>query len=335
MLFIFTADTHFDSAFFDENTAQRSGELIVNFKNTVEYAKSIGAKLIVLGGDLFDSPFPSAETSAAVRNIIASNKDLQFIAICGNHDPIHTTAFYNSVADNFYVFPETITKFEYDGVVFYGVSEKDSDYSEDKWQNFKADGKFITLSHGDFKPASLMNTGASLCLLGHIHKSEVHTLANGVKAIYCGCPAGRGFDECGPKGFYVIDSENFSFKFVQSDAKIYTEYYVDIGETENTEQLLELLQGINPKENEIARAILCGEMYTPYAIDCDRLCGLFPEFVQIKDDSKIREDFLKNAAQNTLEGEFIRILTAKLETATGEEKEKILEAIKEGVIALR
>lgn len=335
MKFIFSADAHLDSAFYGENTALRSGELICAFKMMVEYAKVSGIPLIALGGDLFDSPYPSPETVAAVKGIISANSDIQFIAVCGNHDPLRTTSFYNNPPDNMYVFPDTVTRFDYKELTFYGVSEKDSGYTADKWEGFHAEGRFITLSHGDLKPSSLVGTGACMCLLGHIHKSEIHTLANGVKAIYSGCLAGRGFDECGPKGFYVIDSDEPGCEFIQSSAKVYAEYYADISETQNIEQLLELLQGIVPNDNEIARLKLCGEVMEPFTIDCDRLCGLFPHFVQVKDESTLRTDFLKNAAENTLEGEFIRILSSKLEGASDEDRQKILDAIKEGVLALR
>lgn len=335
MLFVFIADTHFDSAFSGENSNLRNSELISAFRDSVEYAKAIGTIAVLLGGDLFDSPYPCAETAGAVRSIIASSSELQFIAICGNHDPIHKTAFYDSLPKNFYLFPDSITRYDFEGITFYGVSEKESSYSDNRWEGFRADGRFITLSHGDLYPATLAQTGAALCLLGHIHKSEVHVLSNGVSAIYSGCLAGRGFDECGAKGFYVIDSDDMSYRFIRSGAKEYAEYKVDVSETSSVEELMELLQDIVPGEKEIARAVLTGGIKEPYTIDCEKLAALFPQFAEIRDKSFVDRDVMSGINESTLEGEFIRILNAKYENADEDEKPKILEAMKQGVLALR
>ncbi len=336
MLLIFTSDTHFDSAFTNENADIRNGELIACFRQTVDYAKTIGAKAIVLGGDLFDSPYPSAEIKASVKNIISSHPDLQFIAICGNHDPLYVTSFYSDCPKNFYVFPETITAFELEDVTIYGISEKSTEENKDKWQGFRRDGKFITLSHGTLNPAHLSDSNASLCLLGHIHKSEIYTLQSGAKAIYSGCLAGRGFDECGQKGFYVIDTDDMSYKFINSSAKIYKEYSVDISGTSNTSELLEVLDGIEVSQNEIARAVLTGNISQPYTIDCEKLQGLLSKFCEIKDQSALDIDVMENINENTLEGEFIRILASELnKTKDDVLRQKILDAMKEGILALR
>ena len=336
MQFIFTADTHFSSAFGAENSQIRNGELIACFKEIINYAKENSIKLIVLGGDLFDTPYPLPEIKAAVKNIIQSNSDIQFIGICGNHDPIYKTDFYSSLPSNFYLFPEKITEFRFQDITFYGVSEQSFDQNTDKWKDFHADGKFITLSHGDLQPAIFADTGASLCLFGHIHKTQTHVLSNGVKALYCGCPAGRGFDECEQKGFYVVDSESLSFEFIKTSAKIYKEYELDISDTENINELISVLEGIEVCQSEIARAVLTGKVKKPYTIDCERLCGLMPQFTEIKDKTEVDVDILENINKNTLEGEFVRILIAKHEAEKDEtEKQKILDAIKKGIIALR
>lgn len=335
MQFIFTADIHLDSKFQNENTALRNGELISYFEEIVNYGKKTGVNVIVLGGDIFDTPYPSEELKTAFKNIIMSNPDMLFLAICGNHDPLNITAFYSSVPENFYVFPDKITPYQLEDITIYGISEKMAENIVDPWKNFKAEGRFITLSHGDLNAATLANTGASLCLLGHIHKTNVTVLTNGAIAIHCGTPAGRGFDECGQKGFYVIDTEDFNYKFIKTSAKIYKEYEIDISELESSSQILDLLQSTEVGSNEIARAILTGKLRTPFTIDCEKLHGLVPKFLEIKDKSDVDIDVMENINENTLEGEFVRLLTEQLEKASPDDRQKILDSMKEGILALR
>jgi hypothetical protein len=230
------------------------------------------------------------------------------------------------------------------GVMLYGASVYNADDNEDIWQNFCTEGEFITLSHGElsgngFIPisrTSLSNVGARLNLLGHIHLSSVTVLSNGRHALYCGCPAGRGFDECGEKGFYEIDTDTFETKFITSQAKIYKEYSVDVSQTASVEELYEVIGGVTTGKNEISRLILKGNMAHPYNIESDVLAGFFPQFVSIKDKTEVDVTSFENVAENTLEGKFIRILQAKLENEADEnEKTKIYDAIKQGLIAMR
>ena len=333
MQIIFTSDTHFDSRFTNENAFLRCGELISCFKEIVDYGKKLGCAAILLGGDLFDTPYPSEETKAALKNIIASASEIKFIAICGNHDPLFETAFYSDLADNFYVFPDKITPYKLQDITIYGISENSEFQKNDPFKDFKAEGKFITLSHGDIYPASLSETGASLCLLGHIHKTSVTSLSSGANAIYSGTPAGRGFDECGQKGFYVIDTDDFSYKFINTSAKIYKEYQIDASGIQSPSELIALLENTNISQNEIARAVIVGALKAPFTIDCEKLVGLVPKFLEIKDKTEIDIDVMESISENTLEGEFVRLMVKELEKT--DDKEKVLLSMKEGILALR
>lgn len=343
MKLVFTADIHLDSVFADEDSKVRNAELLQVFSDIVGYATDIRAGAVLLGGDLFDLPYPSVETVSAVKSIIKNSAPLMFYAVCGNHDPLYKTAFYKDVPDNMLVFGEDISKVVLDDVELYGVSVKTANDDKDPFEGFHANGKFITLSHGDLSGSppvplsqnTLADSGASLNLLGHIHKRCEYILSSGKRAVYCGCPAGRGFDECGEKGFYVIDTDSFDCTFVKTSAKIYTEYNIDISDCTDTEQLMELLQNVTVGQNEIARAVLSGNVKKPLNTDFEALLSYLPQFVEIKDKSVPDIDVLKSIGDNTLEGEFVRILVKKLEGSKSEqEKQILLDAIKEGVLAL-
>lgn len=343
MNIVFTADTHFDSAFGAENAAARNGELIANFEGICAYAKRIGAAAVLLGGDQFDTPHPSKESCAAFLNIIRRYDTLKFIAVAGNHDPLNNTAFYRSVPENMHVFGGEVSVFRLGDLNIYGVSLKTAEDRRDPWRNIRCEGKSITLSHGRLDAGAscwldsrtLADTGAAMSLLGHMHNTFEKVLSNGSIALNAGTPAGRGFDEVGDKGFYVIDTDTFRYEYIKTGAVPYREYKVDISNTRNTDELMDLLLNIKTGEKEISRAVLTGALRFPYSIDCKAVCEFLPQFCEVKDLSEIDIDITENISENTLEGKFLRILAARLEKAEGEQKQKILDAMKEGVLALR
>lgn len=346
MKLIFTADTHFGSKFNNENAALRGAELISAFDSIACYAESINAAAVLLGGDLFDTPNPGQETTAAVARVFERHGSLRFLAVCGNHDPLNITEFYSSPPENLYVFPDKIKGVDLGDITVFGISLSNAFDMPDPWRDFRgAEGKngFITLTHGtlggqggfSLNTQSLAATGASLSLLGHIHKTNDAVLPNGKHALYAGVPFGRGFDECGQKGFYVIDTKDFSYTYVNTNTKIYAEYNFDISSAHSVSDILNILSKKTPAENEIARAVLTGRLSTPFYIDCDALCAHAGGFVQIKDRTSADIDYLSSMGDNTLEGRFVKILADKLKEADEHDRRIIEDAIKEGVIAIR
>jgi len=344
MKLIFTADLHLDTRFSAENNADvRRFELISIFSDILDYAKQNNITTVLLGGDMFDSPYPSNETMASVTALIQKHSDINFYAVCGNHDPLYKTAFYKSVPQNFFVFPSAVTKVQLDDIDLYGVSVKTQTDNSDAWHGFNAQGRFITLSHGALdsdgvmalSSATLSDTGGALHLLGHIHKTNASVLQSGAHALYAGSPAGRGFDECGIHGFYVIDTDSLNYTFVNTNAKIYKEYNVDVTGTNSLSDIITKLSSVTVAPGEIARAVLVGTLKIPFEIDVDALCSFTPQFLEIKDKSELDIDIMKSISENTLEGEFVRILSSMLDSAQNEnDKQTVLDAIKEGVLAL-
>lgn len=338
MKLVFTADLHIGSAFTGENASLRNAELIGSLENILSYAKDIGAGALLLGGDLFDTPYPSAELTAKVRSVI-SESGIRILAVAGNHDPLLKCDFYKSPPENMFVFPAQITGVDICGVTVAGASVISDTDTRDVWQDFSYTGEFIALSHGELNGSgyipisaqSLVKSGAALSLMGHIHKTGVTVLQNGRHALYCGTPAGRGFDECGERGFYVIDTEDFSYSFVKNNAKIYKEYKIDVDGASEIEQIIDRLAGVTVGGNEIARAVITGKINPALDMDVRGLQPLFPCFVEISDRTEPDIDIEKLMQEDTLEGEFVRILMSDKES----EQNLIRDALKECIKALR
>ncbi len=342
MKFIFTADLHLDSAFVGQDSVLKNRGLITVFESIVAFAKKENISAIVIGGDLFDSPTPTPETVGLLKDIIEKNSDISFYAVAGNHDPLSKTAFYKDAPKNMFVFSDNVESVCLGDTKLYGVSVKDADDNRDIWRGVTVEDGSILVCHGTLggtggfyiSREAVENTGASLLLMGHIHKSEEY-LFSGPRALYCGVPAGRGFDECGEKGFYVVDTDTKEILFHKTNAKVYKEYFVDISGCGDQTQVLLRLNSVSVGANETARAVLTGQFSGEFIIECSVLNSYAPQFVEIKDKTMISDDIMENADKSTLEGEFIRILTEKLKTADESQKQMIFDAIKEGVCALR
>ncbi|MDR0748073.1 MAG: exonuclease SbcCD subunit D C-terminal domain-containing protein [Tannerellaceae bacterium] len=87
MKIIHTADWHIGQTFFDYDRKAEHGKFLEWLKRQVW---ELQVDLLLVAGDVFDSPNPSAESQRVyyhfLRDITAENPDLQVIIIAGNHD---------------------------------------------------------------------------------------------------------------------------------------------------------------------------------------------------------------------------------------------------------
>ena len=81
--FLFVGDIHFEGieSYFPENHV----ELITStLKQIWQYAREHGVVNVIIGGDVFDNPYPKDETKKAFLKCL--DKNLQYYIILGNHD---------------------------------------------------------------------------------------------------------------------------------------------------------------------------------------------------------------------------------------------------------
>lgn len=340
MRLAFTADLHISSAFACEDSAARNRDLLCVFSQIVDDARAQGADALLLGGDIFDRPYPPQEAVTAVRKIIADS-GIRTYAIAGNHDPLGTVALYSDPPENLFVFGKDPECVDIGGVTLCGASVTDANDHRNIFSDVRLPQGAVLLCHGSLYDGSghfisreaAERSGAALCLMGHIHKTAQYNW-QGVRALYCGAPAGRGFDETGEHGYYLVDTDTKQFTYRKTDTKIYSEYTVDITGLCDIGSVADKLLSFSIGENEISRARLCGEITGDFYIDTDRLCEHTP-FFEIKDDTVISDDILKNEGSDTLEGEFIRILRSRMENADEKQRQILADAIKEGITLLR
>ena len=177
----------------------------------------------------------------------------------------------------------------------------------------------------EFISLSTLGKGYDYLALGHIHSfSKGNIDKRGVYA-YSGCPEGRGFDECGEKGFVLFDTQG-GVAFKPYARRTCREIKVDVSGCDG------YVSRLNRISKEIAafpaddmfKIVLTGETQNA-ASDLSMLRDKLSErlfFVKIEDNTKLKIDRERLRKEMSLKGEFFR--TVERLKASPEEKEKIL-----------
>jgi len=180
---------------------------------------------------------------------------------------------------------------------------------------------------------ALKNRYIDYLALGHIHKYKRDRLDN--RGIYCysGCLSGRGFDECGRKGFVVlnINEDGISDEFIDFTTREFHEVSIDVSgvvgilATEITIQRINESISSIPSE-DVVKIILCGDLDIDTEIDISKIKCMYKDrfyFMKIYDKTRVKIDFISYENDQTLKGEFVRLMRG--EDIPEELKNKIIE----------
>ncbi len=187
----------------------------------------------------------------------------------------------------------------------------------------------------------LRNRGIDYLALGHIHRYKEDKLdARGIYC-YCGCLEGRGFDECGERGFVIleIDREEGTCRrtFVPFACRRLYEIPVDVSGCHTTLDMKERIENaleqreIAPKN--MVKVVLTGEFCVNDEKDIDFLSKQFQDsfyFFRIKDNTKWEIDYQAYELDESLKGEFVRTV----KEADGMSEEDKAAVIRYGILAL-
>lgn len=178
---------------------------------------------------------------------------------------------------------------------------------------------------------SLKNKNIDYLALGHIHKFKQERIDS--RGIYCysGCLEGRGFDECGEKGFVLLDvdeEENkITSKFIPFAGRHLYEVSVDITDTLTTLDVEEKIDNsVKDIEKEaLIKIILTGKVDINSERDINYLEKKYKNmfyFAKIYDETILKIDYMKYENDASLKGEFIRLVLKQ--DLPEEEKRKII-----------
>ena len=156
------------------------------------------------------------------------------------------------------------------------------------------------------------------------------------RGIYCysGCLEGRGFDECGDKGFILLDIENNKIKteFIKNSIRNLEEVEIDISRTMTTTEVKIKIdnQIENISNNNLVKIILTGKVDIDSERDIEYLSKIYNDkfyFSKIYDKTTLKINYLDYENTASLKGEFIRMVLNE-DIPEEEKKEIIVTGIK-------
>lgn len=291
-----------------------------SFNRVVDYAKDNNINVILLSGDIFDSDKPLKKDKEFFYSVIRNNKDIDFLYLKGNHDTLES---YNEDLDNLKLFSNEWISYRYDDVVISGIELNDSNYkSFYSTLNLSSNNKNIVMLHGSIGNTATNNTIKLSLLkdkyinylaLGHIHSFNTGELDNNSCYAYPGCLVGRGFDELGPKGFIVYDTDTYNITFKELNNINILETNINISEASDLYQALSIIKNNMPTDkNQIYRVNINGDVSSNLDISTFDVSEALKDYyfidVKFNINFKINIDDYKNDV--SLKGEAIRLIEA-------------------------
>ncbi len=336
MKFVHMADMHFDIPFTVLNSRNKLGdkrrlEQREAFKTIIEYIKENNIDYLFIAGDLYENEYIRRSTIDYINNLFKEIPNTKIYITPGNHDPYINGSMYKSTnwSDNVKIFTNNIEKVENEDCNIYGFGFNNFYCRTSDVQDIVLDDKEkvnILITHGtlnggtiedmEYNPMSkskLSMLGFDYIALGHIHKLDYNTEEN-QKIVYPGSPISMGFDELGKHGVIVgeLTKEKLDLKFMQIDKREFKEEKVDISDTNNIEELIEKLNGIELDDNIFYKIILTGEK--KYEININNLFKYInnENIIKIKNETKLKLDLESLSRENSLKGLFVKKVLEEL-----------------------
>ena len=340
MKLIHCADIHLDSPMETNLSAdkarERKAEVRASFARLVRYAEDAGVEAIVIAGDLFDSTHVTKSTEKYVIDLITSHPAVDFYYLAGNHDRGSSMSALDPMPQNLFVFGDTWTSYRRGNVVLTGAAHPD----EDTLALLSDDVNLLVLhgqqtrSAGAAREASvrlgkLKGKYVDYVALGHLHDYHAMKLDSRGVACYSGCLEGRGFDECGQKGFVLleIDQKRVSHRFIPFAQRTLYTVTCDITALSSALELEErvLATVADISATDAVKVVLTGKCAPDTPRDLAFLRSLLSErfyFAKVTDESRLLIRYEDYANDISLKGEFVRrVLSSGMSEA---EQERVI-----------
>ena len=344
MKLIHCADLHLDSRMESglppEKARERRMELLHTFTKMVDMAAEDGVEAILLCGDLFDAGKVSVRARNCVLNAMRKYPQIYFYYLKGNHDREDLLTGENELPENLRMFGNSWKTYEQDGICITGaeLSEENVGLLPQALE-LDAEKVNLVLLHGmaseygggadgialrDFR-----DKGIDYLALGHIHSYQQEQLDDRGIWCYSGCLEGRGFDECGPKGYVKLEIEDghVQSEFVPCACRTLHEVEADLTDCQTEQEMVAAAEQALAKipEKDLVKLVLTGELLPELTPDVDWMETKLKEayyFLKVRDQTRLLirpEDYQYDVS---LKGEFVRQVMAS--ELSEEEKEEIL-----------
>ena len=354
MKLIHCADLHLDSRMESglpsAKAQERRMELLHAFVNMVERASREGVEAVLLCGDLFDTEQVSARTKSVVRNTIESHPEIMFYYLRGNHDQMEQAP--TEGIQNLHTFTDEWTTYEQGDITITGM-ELSGEWNPAWADQLQAeltrypDKLHIVMLHGmaseygqgeeGIALRDLRGRGIDYLALGHVHSFRQENLDEQGIWCYSGCLEGRGFDECGTKGYVMLDTvdQNLTVTFVPIAKREFHEAVIEVTETCTEQEIMNQIQDqlADIPSQDLVKVVLTGQLGPECDLDLlwmKRKLESDYYFLKIKDQTRVSVKAEDYQYDRSLKGEFVRLVQ---ETELSEEDRG--EILKLGIQALK
>lgn len=335
MKILHAADWHLDTAFTghpDADAKYLKKALLSVPEQIAQLCTRHGCDILLLSGDLFDGP-ASRESVEALKKMLSDVNIPAFITP-GNHDFCAPGSPYltESWPENVHIFTKPVME-SYSlpslDCRVYGAGFVSMDCNA-LLDNFRAEGEerwHIGILHGDplqrkspycpISQAQVEDSALHYLALGHIHKAGQFTAGETLCA-WPGCPMGRGNDETGEKGVYLVTlDDTVCVEFLP----LHTPRFYDLEVEVQTDAEAAVRNALPPVgSDDFYRITLTGE--------CEPFEHLslpgFP-YLRIRDNTVPPTPLWDVIGEDSLEGTYFKLLHDALGTA---DEETVLLAAK-------
>ncbi|MBQ8685955.1 MAG: metallophosphoesterase [Clostridia bacterium] len=321
MKIIHTGDIHIGAAMGGlprEKAALRKTELLDGFYKLCSYAKQTGVEAVIVAGDLFDKNDIPASLKKEVFAAIANAAPTRFFYASGNHD--YDARLGALAPENFYTFSELQSYELSEGVTVTGCDMLRFSAQKAAALELPKTAYNIFVLHGDtgseIPLAALQNKHIDYLALGHIHKPMPVKEPLDTRGFYryCGCLEGRGFDELGPRGFFLLELVKGKLKeekFLSLAKRTVHGVSVDISACRGYMDIERAAEAAlaSIKSEDMVKLVLCGSYQPDLKKDISLLCARLSEkffFVKAEDRSRLFIDYRAFENDLTERGEFVR-----------------------------
>ena len=315
----------------------RRREITDAFVRMFDYAKENNVKTVIIAGDLFDKANPPNSLKREALQIMGGFNGT-VIYVKGNHDAkieFDKTEF--AIPKNLKIVCNTKWSYTTKENVTIASIDAQQQNGEGFYEGLDLDEKHfnIVVLHGSaiIPMQRLRGKNIDYLALGDIHipDTKFRKLDNRGVFGYAGCLEGRGFDEPGERGFFVLDIEHNTMKrtFIPQAKRLYRVVEVDITGLE-THSAVEMkvrmaLQQID--KSDIVRVKLFGKYTAESHRDVDALAEKLREeyfWAEVIDESRLdRTNLTPPSDEISLVSRFMRMVgEAELDET---QKDKVIE----------
>ena len=325
------------------------------FSDALAYAAYNDTDILLIPGDLFDTPVAGQGSLNQLMGFAKSNPETYIFISPGNHDSVLGNNYISALSayPNIKIFASgAIEKYEIAelNTRVYGYGCIQSHGEERILENFWAeDSNKINLmclhgllqgygGHAPYNPVTkddIAQSGLDYIALGHVHTySGIHSLGL-VNYAYSGCLIGRGFDETGAKGFIAgtVEKGNCVLEFVESKYPTFERLFVDCTGAQDT---VEIVAKVKEEVKDLADSsylsvVLEGYIRSDLIINRSVVADAVNRFAFIKVDDKTKpmQDYIKLSNEQSLKGMFIKTVLE-----SGADEQTVQKAISLGLAAL-